>query len=120
MRPFQRVCKLRCTRPPCQASPSSSGVTATGLKAVEGLPCSRPRRISTSPAIKARRLTSLASRIRRTASSPCSGVAAMGTSPVMTASSASKSMSMASSGTTMSSQGPNMASLPPWYISGSV
>ena len=31
--PFQLHCSGRCTRPPCQASPSSSGVTATGLNA---------------------------------------------------------------------------------------
>jgi hypothetical protein len=44
----------------------------------------------------------------------------MGTSPVTTAISASKSMPKASLGTTTGSQGPMKSSLPPWYISGSV
>ena len=44
----------------------------------------------------------------------------MGTSPVTTASSASKSIPKASSGQTTGSQGPKKSSLPPWYISGSV
>ncbi len=35
--PFSRESSGRCSRPSCQAPPSSSGVTATGEKAEEGL-----------------------------------------------------------------------------------
>ena len=50
---------------------------------------------------------------------PASGVAPIGTSSVITATSASKSMPQSSSTSTMSSGGPRKSSLPPWYISGS-
>ena len=46
--------------------------------------------------------------------------APIGTSPVITAISASKSMPQASSGSAIGSRGPRKASEPPWYISGSV
>ena len=44
----------------------------------------------------------------------------MGTSSVMTATSASRSMPCASEIASMGSHGPMKSSLPPWYISGSV
>ncbi|MDT4863821.1 hypothetical protein FQZ97_985450 [compost metagenome] len=120
LRPFQVLCSVRCTRPPCQASPSSSGVIATGLNAVAGLLWKKPKPLASSAGIRLRSETSLASISRRTPSSACSGVALMGTSPVTTAISASKSMPKSSLGTTTSSQGPMKSSLPPWYIRGSV
>ena len=120
LRPFQLLCSVRCTRPPCQASPSSSGVTATGLKAVAGLLWKKPKPLASSAGIRLRRLQSLASITSRTPSSACSGVAPMGTSPVTTATSASKSMPQSSLAKRASSRGPRKSSLPPWYISGSV
>ncbi|MNT11169.1 hypothetical protein D3C72_1460360 [compost metagenome] len=114
LRPFQLVCSVRWTRPPRHASPSSSGVTATGLNAVAGLLCTKPKPLESSAGMRLRRLTSLASINRRTSSSASSGLVPMATSPVMTAISASKSMPMASLATTMSSQGPRKSSLPPW------
>jgi hypothetical protein len=92
LRPFQLLCSARCTRPLAQASPSSSGVTATGLKAVAGLLWKKPKPLASSFGIRLRRLQSLASITSRTPSSACSGVAPIGTSPVTTAISASKSM----------------------------
>ncbi|OQC04382.1 MAG: hypothetical protein BWX79_02503 [Alphaproteobacteria bacterium ADurb.Bin100] len=120
LRPFQVDCRVRFTRPWSQASPSSSSVTATGLKAVAGLLWKKPKPLASSFGIRLRRLTSLTSITRRTPSSACSGVLPMGTSAVTTAISASKSMPKASLGTTTGSQGPMKSSLPPWYISGSV
>jgi len=43
------------------ASPSSSGVTATGENALEGLPWKKPKPLASSPGISLRRLTSLTS-----------------------------------------------------------
>ena len=50
---------------------------------------------------------------------PAGTLVPIGTSPVMTTISASKSMPCRTSAT-MSSQGPSRSSLPPWYINGSV
>ena len=61
LRPFQCTASGRCTRPPCQASPSSSGVTATGLNAVAGLLWKKPKPLASSAGIRLRRLTSLTS-----------------------------------------------------------
>ncbi|MCY1380256.1 hypothetical protein D9M69_680600 [compost metagenome] len=114
------LCSVRLTRPPCQASPSSSGVTATGLKALAGLLWKKPKPLASSFGIRLRSDTSFTSISRRTPSSACSGVQPMDTSPVTTAISASKSIPKSSLGTTTSSQGPMKSSLPPWYISGSL
>ena len=46
--PFQAMSTGRCTRPPRQAAPSSSGVTATGAKAVAGLLCRKPNCLASS------------------------------------------------------------------------
>ena len=67
--PFQVDVKVRWTRPPFQASPSSSGVTATGLNAVAGLLWKKPKPLASSLGIRLRRLQSLASISRRTPSS---------------------------------------------------
>jgi hypothetical protein len=48
------------------------------------------------------------------------GVTPMGTSPVTTATSASKSMPQSSLAARIGSQGPRKESEPPWYISGSL
>ena len=66
------------------------------------------------------RLTSLASITRRIDSIAASAEVPIATSPVTTATSASKSMPQSSLAATMSSRGPRKSSLPPWYISGSV
>jgi hypothetical protein len=58
----------------------------------------KPKPLASSAGIRLRRLTSLASISRRMPSSACSGVAPIGTSPVTTAISASKSMPKASLG----------------------
>ncbi|MNV89772.1 hypothetical protein D3C71_1840950 [compost metagenome] len=119
LRPFQMDCSVRFSRPASQASPSSSSVTATGLKAVAGLLWKKPKPLASSAGIRLRSDTSLTSITRRMPCSACAGVLPMGTSVVTTAISASKSMPMASLGTTTSSQGPMKSSEPPWYISGS-
>ena len=120
LRPFHTLCSVRCSRPWSQASPSSSSVTATGLNAVAGLLWKKPKPLPSSAGIRLRSDTSLAIITRRMPSSACSGVAVIGTSPVITAISASKSIPYSSLGTITSSQGPRKSSLPPWYISGSV
>ncbi|MNN03965.1 hypothetical protein D3C81_1166790 [compost metagenome] len=117
---FQCTVIGKCTLRSRQASPSSSGVTATGENAVAGLLWKKPKPLPSSAGIRLRNDTSLASSTRRMASPACSGVAPIFTSPVMTATSASKSMPKASLAHTMSSCGPRKSSEPPWYISGSV
>ena len=119
LRPFHVHCRGRCSRPPDQVSPSSSGVTATGLNAVAGLPWRKPKPLPSSAGIRWRRLQSLASITRRTPSSACSGPAPIVTSPVTTATSPSKSMPQSALANVAGSQGPRKSSLPPWYISGS-
>ena len=109
----------RCTLASFQASPSSSGVTATGLKAEAGLDWKKPKPLASSLGMRLRRLTSFTSITRRIAFAASAGVAPIGTSPVTTVTSASKSMPQASSATT-ASRGPMKLSEPPWYISGSV
>jgi hypothetical protein len=70
--PFQTTAAAgargRPTRPP-----SSSGVTATGLKAVAGLLCRKPKPLASSAGIRLRRLQSLTSISRRTPSSAVAG-----------------------------------------------
>ncbi len=95
-------------------------MTATGLKAVAGLLWKKPKPLASSAGIRLRRLTSLASMTSRIDSIAASGEVPMATSPVTTATSASKSMPQSSLAATMSSHGPRKSSLPPWYISGSV
>ena len=106
--------------PSRQADPSSSGVTATGEKAVDGLPWKKPKPLASSAGIRLRSETSLTSMSRQMCSPASSAVAPIGTSSVMTATSPSRSMPQASSASSMASQGPRNASEPPWYISGSV
>src|SRR5690606_17718526 len=75
-----------------QASPSSSGVTNTGESAERGLDCRKPKPLASSPGIRLRSDTSFTrptSRMPRPASST---LACIGTSPVMTTISASRSM----------------------------
>jgi hypothetical protein len=67
-------------------------VTATGLNAVAGLLWKKPKPFASSAGIRLRRLTSLASITRRMPSSAASAETPIAMSPVMTATSASKSM----------------------------
>ena len=52
----------RCSRPPSQAAPSSSGVTQTGEKAGPGLPCRKPKPLASSCGMRKRKDTSLTSK----------------------------------------------------------
>ena len=49
----------RCSFSPCQASPSSSGVTSTGDSAERGLDCRKPKPFASSAGIRLRSETSL-------------------------------------------------------------
>ena len=102
--PFRCETSGRCTLPSRHASPSSSGVTATGEKPLAGFDCRKPKPFASSAGIRLRRLTSLTSISRRTCASAAGVAVPIGTSPVTTATSASKSMPQASSASTMSSQ----------------
>ena len=62
----------RLTLPPSQALPSSSGVTATGEPAEDGLDWKKPKPLASSPGMSCLRLTSFTSRIRRIASAATS------------------------------------------------
>ena len=118
--PFHCTARRICTRPSRQALPSSSGVTATGAKAVEGLACRKPKPVAISCGPRARRLQSLTWTIRRTQPSAASGDTPIGTGPTTTPNSPSKSMPRASSGIGTSSCGPRKSSLAPWYITGTL
>src|SRR3990167_8018725 len=118
--PFHCTCSRICTRPSRQALPSSSGVTATGAKAVEGLACRKPKPVFISCGPSARRLQSLICTTRRTQASAASGDTPMGTGPVTTPNSPSKSIPSASLGRGTSSNGPRKSSLAPWYITGTL
>ncbi|MNE58989.1 hypothetical protein D3C80_1540530 [compost metagenome] len=100
--PFHSTFSGRCTRPSRQASPSSSGVTATGAKLEEDLAWTKPKPVFISRGANARRLTSLTCSTRRICASACSAVHPMGTSSTSTANSPSKSMPWASLGSGMS------------------
>jgi hypothetical protein len=110
----------RCTLLPRQASPSSSGVTNTGLSAERGLDCRKPKPLASSPGIRLRSETSLTRPTSWMWPAACSGVTPIGTSSVTTTISASRSMPCASSGTRTGSRGPWKPALVAWYISGSV
>src|SRR5215813_6151013 len=110
----------RCTLPPDQAGPSSSGVTATGEKAVDGLPWKKPKPLPSSAGMRFLSETSLASMTRRMRSAASLALAPIGTSPVTTATSPSRSMPQAASAIAIGSCGPRKLSDPPWYINGSV
>ena len=106
--------------PSAQAGPSSSGVTATGEKAVDGLPWKKPKPLPSSAGMRLRSDTSLTSMRRQMRSPASSADAPIGTSSVMTATSPSRSMPHASSASAIASRAPRNVSDPPWYISGSV
>ena len=108
----------RCTLVPSHASPSSSGVTATGEKAVAGLLWKKPKPLPSSAGIRLRRLTSLTSMISRMRSRPRPAPMPIRTSSVMTATSASRSMPHSSDSARIGSRGPMKLSDPPWYMSG--
>ena len=96
---------------PCvQASPSSSGVTATGPNAWAGRLCTAPTPAASSWACRLRRHQVLASISRRTPSSARAGGLAAGMSAVMAARPASKSSPWASSASGMGCNAPCMAS----------
>ena len=118
--PLTWVTSGRCSLLPRQASPSSSGVTNTGLSAERGLDCRKPKPLASSPGIRLRRDTSLTRPMSWMWPAACSGVAAIGRSSVITTISASRSMPYSSLGTLTGSRGPRKPALVAWYISGSV
>src|SRR5262249_58439307 len=73
----------RCTLPADQAGPSSSGVTATGEKAVDGLPWKKPKPLPSSDGIRLRSGTALASMRRQMCPEASSAQAPTGTSSVI-------------------------------------
>jgi hypothetical protein len=112
--PFQRTERRRWRRPPRQAVPSSSGVTANGENAVAGFDWKKPKPFASSAGTRLRWVTSFARQRSRTWRSASSAAAPRGTSPSTTQTSASKSMPHAGSGSGMSSQGASSTPEPPW------
>ena len=96
----------RCTFPPSNADPSSSGVTATGENAVCPLLCRNPKPLASSGGMSVRKLTSLTSMNSLTSCAASPGGAPCGTSVTMTATSASRSRPHAASPRRIGSQGP--------------
>ena len=117
--PLNVTSKGLCSLASSQADPSSSGVTATGEKAVAGLPWKKPKPLASSLGMRPRSDTSLTSITSLICARAASAVTPMATSSVITATSPSMSMPKASSAARMASRGPMKASEPPWYISGS-
>ena len=111
--PFKCDIKGRCTLASRHAPPSSSAVTATGEKLDAGLLWKNPNPLAISAGTRLRSETSLTSMRRRICDRAAAGATPSGTSPVITATSASKSIPHASSGNAMSSQGPMKLSEPP-------
>ncbi len=105
---------LRCTRPSRQADPSSSGVTASGEKAVAGFEPKNPKPLASSAGTRLRSVMSFASISRRTQPAASAARVPRGVSPRMTATSASKSSPQAGSASGMSSVGPSSTPEPPW------
>ena len=101
---------------PCSFAPSqpgrSSTDTATGEQAHAGFDCTKPKPLASSPGIRFRSEMSLRSITNRIARAASSGLAPIRTGPVITATSASKSIPQAGS-PTMSSVGPRKPSDPP-------
>ncbi len=95
-------------------------MTATGEKALAGLDWKKPKFLASSFGIRLRKLTSFTSITSLMCLPASSAVVPYGTSSVITATSASKSMPQASSAARIGSVGPMKLSEPPWYISGSV
>ncbi len=91
---------------------------ATGAKAVDGLAWMKPKPVFSSSGATVLRLQSLSWTSSLMQRSAASGEAPMGTSPVTTPNSPSKSMPAASSRNGTSWQAPRKSSEPPWYISG--
>ncbi|MNQ20239.1 hypothetical protein D3C85_333240 [compost metagenome] len=110
----------KCSLLSAQSAPSSSGVTATGENALAAFDWKKPKPLASSPGIRLRKETSLTSMTRRIAFAASSTLAPMATSPVITATSASRSMPHSSDRAKIGSRGPMKLSEPPWYISGSV
>ncbi len=110
----------RCALLSRHASPSSSGVTAIGENALDGLDWKKPKPLPSSPGISPRNDTSLTIIIKRMCWPASAALTPIGTSSVITATSASKSIPQASSAIGMSSRGARNESEPPWYMSGSV
>ena len=117
--PLTHAWQSRCSLRPSQASPSSSGVTTTGDIDEGGFAWKKPKPLASSGPIRVRRLTSFISAISRMCWLALSRSTAIGTSPVITAISISRSMPWSSLTATTSSQGPRIGSEQPWYISGS-
>jgi hypothetical protein len=116
--PFRSTFRTPCSFAPSQPGRSSTD-TATGEQAQAGFDWTKPKPFDSSPGMRVLSETSLSSITNRIARAASSGVAPIRTAPVITATSASKSMPQAGS-PTMSSPGPRNPSDPPWYMSGSV
>ena len=117
--PLMNESSGRCSLWPRQASPSSSGVTATGEKALAGLPCRKPKPLASSSGIRARAVTSLTSRTSLMCRPASAAGVPMGTSSVTTATSASRSTPQSSLVAKIGRAGPKLSEAP-WYMSGSV
>ena len=87
----------RLSLAPSQASPSSSGVTATGAKAVAGLPWKKPKPLASSVTMTLRSDTSFRMVTSLMCRRAASGETPIGTSSTITPISPSKSMPQASS-----------------------
>ena len=118
--PLMNESSGRCSLWSRQASPSSSGVTATGEKAQAGLPCRKPKPLASSSGIRARAVTSLTSMTSLMCRPASAAGVPIGTSSVITATSASRSTPQSSLAAKIGSRGPTKLSEAPWYISGSV
>ena len=118
--PLIQTSSGRCSRAPSQAVPSSSGVTATGENAEEGLDCRKPKPLASSPGMRLRNDTSFTSITSRMRCAASAGDAPSGTSSVTTAISASRSRPHCGSRNGIPACGARNESAPPWYMSGSV
>ena len=92
---------------------ASIGERMTGEKALAGFDWKKPKFLPSSAGIRFRRLTSLHSITRRIAARASSRLAPIGTSPVTTAISPSRSQPQASSLSGIGSRGPRKPSEPP-------
>lgn len=112
--PLSQVESGRCTRPSFHAWPSSSGVSANGENAVEGLLWKKPKPFASSSGIRFRRVTSFARRTSRTCAWASSARVPCGVSPRTTQTSDSKSQPHAGSASSIGSKGPRSVLEPPW------
>ena len=122
LRPFQVLCMVRLTRPWSQASPSSSSVTATGLKAVAGLLWKKAKPLGQLVWNQVAQAHIVGQHHQTNALECLFG--RTGAHGHITGDDGHLGFKVYAhslrSGTTTSSQGPMKSSLPPWYINGSL